>query len=156
LTPERIAAHEQRLAERRAQDELERLTYQWEAEERQREQDEAESARSRWAAVQRQREEAERQRDAADRRNAALAASDAATAARETRRRLAQLEAAELRARHQAAHWAQWQAVADGIGKLAALHGPQPAPLADRLAAMEEQVEPEPEPSAWTRFNWRS
>jgi hypothetical protein len=107
LTAERIAAHEQRLAERRAQDELERAYAQWASEQERAERERLEAEAHRNAERARQNDERratlERQREAADRRSVALAASDAATSARETRRRLAQIEAAELRTRHLAA-----------------------------------------------------
>jgi hypothetical protein len=147
LDPERIAKIEARRDAELAELMAERWFAEQERQEQQRLEVEARQNAERRATL-------ERQRELADRRSAALAASDAAAAARATRQRLAQIEAQELRARHQAAHWAQWQAVADGIGKLAAMHGPQPVPLTERIGALEEQADPQPERSAWHRANW--
>jgi hypothetical protein len=151
LTDEQIAEREQRIAERRAQDELERLVYQWEAEERQREQDEADAKLRVRDRLAQQREQAGQRAREATSQAQLPAAEQAAHHALGVRQRIAQHD----REQHTAVYWGQWQAVADGIGKLAALHSPQPVPLGDRIAELEAQLDPEPEPSAWHRFNWR-
>jgi hypothetical protein len=142
LTPEQIAAHEQRRAEYELECEIER----WQAEERrqaeQRRQADQE-ARSRLERIRQQ------QRETADRMQAQQAARDAQQAAyqaQHTRELVARQEWA--RRQREALEQARAQFLALGpMGHPA----PRPDPVLDKLIEIEEKLEP-PEPTLHERL----
>jgi hypothetical protein len=155
LTAERTAAHEQRLAERRAQDEIERETERWWQQQCREEQQRLvaeQNAREHHAklAAARREQAAQRAREAtaqAQQKAAEQAASHAAAVRQHLHRQAVQdSQAARLRA---------VQSTLDGLAASFQSALPQPARLADRVAELEAQLDPELERSPWHRLNWR-